>query len=273
MNPEPRRVHSVRPDANQESSRTSFRALRFRRRGIFLLPNLLTTGALFAGFYAIVAAMEGKFFAAPIAIFIAMVLDGLDGRVARFTNTATAFGGQYDSLSDVIAFGLAPALVMYRFALSALATFGPGWEKVGWLAAFFYAAATAMRLARFNARAGKVGKRYFQGLPSPAAAALLAGLVWLSESLGLSIEFVVLPALCLTIFAGALMLSNLGYYSFKEFKLDRRLAFPSVILVPLLFVAISLSPAGVLFGVFLVYALSAPIWWLVRLERRRRRRA
>lgn len=271
MKSEPRHVYSL-SSSSPTPQNDGGPGRHFGRRGIFLLPNLFTTAALFAGFYSIVAAMNGRFTQAAIAIFIAMVLDGLDGRVARLTGTATAFGTQYDSLSDVIAFGLAPALVMYRFAFSTLTEYGSAWANVGWLVAFFYAAATAMRLARFNARAGKVGKRYFQGLPSPAAAALLAGLVWLSRSLGLSLQLIALPALGLTLFAGVMMLSNLGYYSFKEFKLDRRLAFPSVILVPLLFVAISLSPPGVLFGVFFIYSLSAPLWWLVRVQRRRRRR-
>lgn len=244
-----------------------------RRRGIFLLPNLFTTAALFAGFYSIVAAMSGQFTPASIAIFIAMVLDGLDGRVARLTGTASDFGAYYDSLSDVVAFGLAPALLVYRFALEGLVDYGWIWAKIGWLAAFFYAVAAALRLARFNARAGKLGKRFFQGLPSPAAAALLAGLVWLAESASWSSAALAIPALVLTVFAGALMVSNLGYYSFKEVRLDRRLAFPSVLLIPLLFILVTLSPPGVLFGTLLLYAVSAPAWWGIRLYRRRRRRA
>lgn len=243
-----------------------------RRRGIFLLPNLFTTAALFAGFYSIVAAMSGLFTSAAIAIFIAMVLDGLDGRVARLTGTASAFGAQYDSLSDMVAFGVAPAVLVYRFSLQGFVDYGWIWAKIGWLAAFFYAVAGALRLARFNARSGKVGKRFFQGLPSPAAAALLAGLVWFVHSIGVSAQTLAVPALALTVIAGALMVSNLGYYSFKELRLDRRLAFPSVLLVPLLFIFVTLSPPGVLFGAFLLYALSAPVWWIYRLYRRRRRR-
>ncbi len=243
-----------------------------RRRGIFLLPNLFTTAALFAGFYSIIAAMSGLFTAASIAIFIAMVLDGLDGRVARFTGTASAFGAQYDSLSDLIAFGLAPALLVYRFALEGLVDYGWIWAKIGWLAAFLYAVTTALRLARFNTRSGTVGKRFFQGLPCPAAAALIAGLIWFTQSIGVSAHMLAIPALVLTIFAAALMVSNLGYYSFKELRLDRRLAFPSVLAIPLLFIFVTLSPPGVLFGVFLLYAISAPAWWTIRLYRRRRRR-
>lgn len=265
MESRPRWIRPV-PENGGEGRRTP------RRRGIFLLPNLFTTAALFAGFYSIVAGMSGRFTAAAITVFIAMVLDGLDGRVARVTGTATAFGGQYDSLSDMVAFGLAPALLVYEFALHALVEYGTIWARIGWLAAFFYATATALRLARFNARAGTQGKRYFQGLPSPAAAALIAGLVWLAQSLGLSARTLAIPALLLTAVAGLLMVSNLGYYSFKELRLDRRLAFPSVLAIPLLFILVTLSPPGVLFGVFFVYALSAPVWWLVRLNRRRLRR-
>lgn len=266
------RLRWVRP-AEHESGPEQVDPGRVRRRGIYLLPNLLTTAALFAGFYSIVAAMSGHFGPASIAIFIAMVLDGLDGRVARLTRTSSEFGGYYDSLSDVVAFGLAPALLVYRFALEGLVDYGSIWAKIGWLAAFFYAVATALRLARFNARAGKVGKRYFQGLPSPAGGALLAGLVWFGESIGASSDALAIPALILTVFAGALMVSNLGYYSFKEIRLDRRLAFPSVVLVPLLFIFVTLSPPGVLFGVLLLYAASAPSWWIIRLYRRRRRHA
>jgi len=243
-----------------------------RRRGIFLLPNLFTTAALFAAFYSIVSSMNGRFAAAAIAIFVALVLDGLDGRVARMTGTATAFGAQYDSISDMVAFGIAPALVAYGFALQALAAYGPIWAKIGWLAAFFYATATGLRLARFNARAATQSKRFFQGLPCPSAAALVAGLVWFAQSLGLSAYSLAIPTLVVTVVAGLLMVSNLGYYSFKEVRLDRRLAFPSVLAVPLLFILVTLSPPGVLFGVFLVYAVSAPLWWLVRLNRRRLRR-
>lgn len=242
-----------------------------RRRGIFLLPNLFTTAALFAGFYAIVAAINGRFILASLVIFIAMLMDGLDGRVARLTNTATAFGMQYDSLSDMVAFGLAPSLLVYRWALSGLIHYGWIWAKIGWLAAFFYAVATALRLARFNARAKVVSKRFFQGLPCPSAAALVAGMIWLATSLHASGDDLALPALALTVCAGLLMVSNLPYYSFKEIRLDRRLAFSSVLLVPLLFIFVALSPQGVLFGSFFLYALSAPLIWAYRFYRRRRR--
>ncbi len=243
-----------------------------RRRGAFLLPNLFTTAALFFGFYSIIASMNGHFSVAAISIYIAMVFDGLDGRVARWTGTATAFGAQYDSLSDVVSFGLAPALMIYALCLRALDVYGPVWAKVGWLVVFFYAATTALRLARFNARAGTVGKRYFQGLPCPAAAAMIAGLVWFSVSQGYSAKIYAIPALAVTVMGGILMVSNLGYYSFKELRLDRRLAFPTILLIPLIFILVTLSPPGVLFGVFFVYAASAPLWWFVRLYRRYLRR-
>ncbi|MEJ2417493.1 MAG: CDP-diacylglycerol--serine O-phosphatidyltransferase, partial [Exilibacterium sp.] len=185
---------------------------KVRRRGIYLLPNLFTTGALFSGFYAVIAGMHGNFEAAAIAIFVAMVLDGLDGRVARLTNTTSAFGVQYDSLSDMVSFGLAPALVMFSWALAPLG-------KLGWAAAFAYAACAALRLARFNTQVGVVDKRYFIGLASPAAAAVLAAIVWSGHDAQISYELAVLVAF-ITVLAGALMVSNVRYYSFKgvDFK-------------------------------------------------------
>ncbi|MDN5864302.1 MAG: CDP-diacylglycerol--serine O-phosphatidyltransferase [Gammaproteobacteria bacterium] len=244
-----------------------------RRRGIFLLPNLFTTAALFAGFYAIIAGMRGGFTAAAIAIFIAMVLDGMDGRVARLTGTASSFGEQYDSLADAVSFGIAPALLVYQFALIELADYGSIWGRIGWLVAFFYAVATALRLARFNARAGTQSKRWFLGLPSPSAAGVVAGMVWLASSLSIDRIAFAPAAAAVTVFVGAMMMSNLGYYSFKEVRLDRRVAVSSVLAVPLVFICVTLSPPGVLFGIFFLYALSAPLWWLVRLNRRRLRRS
>ncbi len=267
-------LKSVQPDSQPPNSRSSKPEAngRPRRRGAFLLPNLFTTAALFAGFYSIIAGMSGRFSAAAIAIFLAMVFDGLDGRVARWTGTATAFGAQYDSLSDVVSFGLAPALLIYNFCGRALVILGPVWAKVGWLVVFFYAATTALRLARFNARIGTVGKRYFQGLPCPSAAALIAGLVWFSVSQGYSTRIYLIPALAITLMAGLLMVSNLAYYSFKELRLNRRLAFPTIFLIPLVIGVVILSPPAVLFTGFLLYAVSAPLWWFVRLYRRYLRR-
>lgn len=234
-----------------------------RRRGIYLLPNLFTTACLFAGFYAALAAIKGNFEAAAVAIFVAMVMDGLDGRVARLTHTQTDFGAQYDSLSDMVAFGLAPALVMYLWALSGLG-------KLGWLAAFVYTAGTALRLARFNTQIGIADKRYFQGLPSPSAAAIIAGTVWLGVDLGIGGPQVSWPACVLTALAGLLMVSNLRYHSFKEIDFRGRVSFIMAVLVMLGFTVIFFQPPLILFLGFLGYAISGPILTLLHLRRRRR---
>jgi CDP-diacylglycerol--serine O-phosphatidyltransferase len=220
-----------------------------RRRGIYILPNLFTTAALFSGFFAIVQAMNGKFEIAAVAIFIAMVFDGLDGRVARLTNTQSAFGAEYDSLSDMVSFGAAPALVIYEWALRGLG-------KIGWIAAFIYCAGAALRLARFNTNIEVVDKRYFQGLPSPAAAALVAGLVWVlidNEWAGDEARWY---ACALTIFAGVTMVTNLRYYSGKDINLRKSVPFIMVVAIALGFALISSYPPGVLFALFLAYALS-----------------
>jgi CDP-diacylglycerol--serine O-phosphatidyltransferase len=235
----------------------------FRRRGIYILPNLLTTAALFAGFFAIVQAMNGKFEVAAVAIFVAMVFDGLDGRVARLTRTQSAFGAEYDSLSDMVSFGAAPALVVYEWALKGLG-------KLGWVAAFIYCAGAALRLARFNTNLGVVDKRYFQGLPSPAAAALVAGLVWVVIDHGWSGEQVRWYACALTAFAGVTMVTNINYYSGKDINLRRSVPFVMVVAFALAFALVSSYPAGVLFGLFLCYALSGygmAAWNLVRRRR------
>lgn len=235
------------------------------RRGIFLLPNLFTTAALFAGFYAIVAAMNGRFEAAAITIFVAMVLDGMDGRIARMTNTQSAFGAEYDSLSDMVSFGLAPALVVYEWSL---ATMG----KLGWLAAFFYAAGTALRLARFNTQVGTADKRFFQGLPCPSAAAVVIGFVWLGHSYGLMGRDAFPFAFFLTVACGLLMVSNIRYHSFKQLDLKDRVPFVAVLLIVLIFVLVSIDPPQVLFGAFFLYALSGPVLTLVHVRRRRAER-
>lgn len=232
------------------------------RRGIYLLPNLFTTAALFAGFYAIVAAMADRYEAAAVAIFVAMVLDGVDGRVARITNTQSAFGAEYDSLSDMVSFGAAPALVVYQWALVDMG-------KLGWLAAFFYAAATALRLARFNTQVGTADKRYFQGLPCPLAAAVVAGLVWFATDYGWEGEGVIPVAFAITVVTGLLMVSNIRYNSFKELDLKGRVPFISVLVVVLVFVFISSDPPLVLFALSVVYMLSGPVLTLVSVRRRR----
>ncbi len=235
--------------------------MNLRKRGIYLLPNLFTTGALFAGFYAIVQAMNQRFEFAAVAIFIAMVLDGLDGRVARLTHTQSEFGAEYDSLSDMVSFGVAPALVMYEWALKGLG-------KWGWFAAFIYCAATALRLARFNTNIDVVDKRYFQGLPSPAAAALVAGFVWVMLDYGFKGSQLGWYAAALTVFAGLSMVSNLPFYSFKDLNMRKSVPFIVIFLIALFFILISSYPPGVLFGLFLCYALSGYVLCLWRLRKK-----
>lgn len=231
------------------------------RRGIYLLPNLFTTGALFAGFYAIVQAMNGRYEYSAIAIFVAMLLDGLDGRVARLTHTQSAFGAEYDSLSDMVSFGAAPSLVVYEWALKDMG-------KLGWVAAFIYCAGAALRLARFNTNIEIVDKRYFQGLPSPAAAALVAGLIWVLHDLGISGNEARWFACALTIFAGVTMVSNIRYWSGKDINLRRSVPFIVIVAIMLGFALISSYPEGVMFTLFLLYALSGYVmayWrWLHR---------
>jgi CDP-diacylglycerol--serine O-phosphatidyltransferase len=234
-----------------------------RRRGIYLLPNLFTTGALFAGFYAITSAMGGRYETAAMAIFIAMILDGLDGRVARLTNTQSDFGAQYDSLSDMVSFGAAPALVMYLWAFSSLG-------KLGLFAAFVHMAGGALRLARFNTQLTSADKRYFQGLPSPAAAAILAGFVLISLEYGYSIEIIKYPAVLLTICTGLLMVSNFRYSSFKDIDLKGKVPFVVAIAVMLAIAFIMTQPQTMLFLLFLVYAVSGPVVTLVARKRRAR---
>jgi CDP-diacylglycerol--serine O-phosphatidyltransferase len=224
--------------------------LDIRRRSIYLLPNLFTTGALFAGFFAIVQAMNGRFEQAAVAIFIAMILDGLDGRVARMTRTQSEFGAQYDSLSDMVSFGVAPSLLIYEWAFRDLG-------KLGWFAAFIYCAGAALRLARFNANIDVVDKRFFQGLPSPAAAALVAGFVWIVVDKGyFTAHDCRWFAAALTVFAGLSMVSNVKFYSFKDFNMRKSVPFIVIFLFALFFILISSDPPSVLFLLFLGYALS-----------------
>ncbi len=237
-----------------------------RRRGIYLLPNLFTTAALFAGFYAVLAADQNRFEAAALAIFAAMILDGIDGRIARLTRTQSAFGAEYDSLSDMVAFGVAPALVMYDWALAGLG-------KVGWLAAFVYTAGAALRLARFNTQLGNADKRYFQGLPSPSAAAIPTAAIWIgADNQLIGADFAWLAAI-LTAVTGLLMVSNFRYHSFKELSLhDRRVPFIMTVMVMLIFAFVVIDPPIVLFILALGYAFSGPILTLIHLRRRRMER-
>jgi CDP-diacylglycerol---serine O-phosphatidyltransferase len=243
--------------------------IKKRGRGIYLLPNLITTAALFAGFYGIVAATQGKFEQAAMTIFIAMVLDALDGRVARMTNTQTAFGAEYDSLADMSSFGLAPALVMYEWSLSSLRDVSFSLGKFGWLAAFLYVASGALRLARFNTKASNTDKRYFQGLPSPAAAAVVVGFVWACFDNGIDGAAVAMLSLSIIIFAGIMMVSNVAYYSFKDIDFHNKVPFMAMLIVVLVFVFASIDPPIMLFGCFMIYALSGPAISLMRRFRKR----
>jgi len=225
---------------------------RPRRKGIYILPNLFTLAALFGGFYAIVMAMNGKFEQAAIGIFCAMVLDSLDGRVARMTNTQSAFGEQMDSLSDMVSFGAAPALIMYEWTLK-------GMGKLGWIAAFVYCSGAALRLARFNTNIGVVDKRFFQGLPSPAAAALVVGLIWVMTDWGPEGRLLSwMPWFCfaLTLYAGLTMVTNVPFYSFKDVNFRRTVPFIVIVAIALSFAVITIHPPIVLFGIFVVYGFS-----------------
>lgn len=233
-----------------------------RSRGIYLLPNLLTTLALFAGFYAIVAAIDGNFASAGIAVFVAMVMDGMDGRVARMTSTQSDFGKEYDSLSDMVSFGLAPAVVVYQWGVARLLEYSVAWGRIGWLVAFLFAVTAALRLARFNSAPESEEKSWFQGLPSPSAAALVAAFVWLSAEYSIGGFSGLVLAFAITAVAGALMVSNFRYYSFKSINLGRRVSFAYLLLVPLIIALISINPPLVLFILFLGYASSGPLLWL-----------
>ncbi len=238
-----------------------------RRRGIYLLPNLLTTAALFGGFFAIIAASQGRFEAACVAIFVSGVLDGLDGRVARLTGTQSEFGVQYDSLSDLVSFGMAPALVMYYWSLSSLKLDGITAGKFGWLAAFLYAACAALRLARFNSQVGQVDKRWFIGLASPAAAGLMASFVWTAHDFGWNGRDLRHVALGVTIAAGLLMVSRIRYTSFKGSgsgpKADR-VPFFALLIVVVVLIALTVDAPRTLLAASALYALSGPVQWLWR---------
>ena len=235
-------------------------------RGIYLLPNLFTTAGLFAGFYSIVASMKGYFDLAAITIFVAMIMDSLDGRVARLTNTQSEFGVQYDSLSDMVAFGVAPALVIYNWSLMNLG-------KFGWLAAFLFAATVALRLARFNTQVELVDKRYFQGLPCPAGAGVIASIVWIGHEYLFPPNTLSVAIAVVTMIIGLLMVSDFRYYSFKKIDFKGKVPFFAVIMVVLVYIAVSIEPPVVLFVVFTAYLLSGPIvtFYAIREQRRKRR--
>ena len=232
--------------------------LHKRRKGIYVLPNLFTLAALFGGFYAIVMVMNGRFELASMGVFCAMVLDSLDGRVARMTNTQSAFGEQMDSLSDMVSFGAAPALIAYMWALQGLG-------RWGWIAAFVYCACAALRLARFNVNTGVVDKRFFQGLPSPAAAALVMGFIWLltdagvhpgQDLLGLSWVHITWVMFGFTLYAGLTMVTNVPFYSFKDLHMKKSVPFAAIVLIALGIAVVNIHPPTVLFGIFVLYGLS-----------------
>ena len=243
-------------DLDYEVEELALEKPRLRSKGIYLLPNAFTTAALFSGFFAIVNAMNDQFQVAAIAIFASLVLDGMDGRVARMTNTQSAFGEQYDSLADMVSFGVAPALVAYEWALKDLG-------KWGWLAAFTYCAGAALRLARFNVNTGVVDKKFFQGLPSPAAGSLIAGFIWLADDNKIPVRDSAIPWITffIAVYAGLTMVSNARFYSGKALDVRYRVPFGVMVLLILTFVLISSNPPLTLFGLFVIYSASGYVIW------------
>ncbi len=236
-----------------------------RPRGIYLLPNLFTIAALFSGFYAVVAAMQHHYDVAAIAIFVAMLFDGLDGRVARMTDTQTPFGAEFDSLSDMVSFGMAPSLVLYTWSLHYLG-------KPGWLAAFIYCACSALRLARFNT-VTVPDKRYFQGLSTTAAAGFVAGVVWVCDSYGLSGHSLSYLIFALAVGVGALKVSRIPYRSFKDLDLRDKVPFVVIVVLVMIFVLVVMDPPDLLLLVFGAYAVSGPAGYLVQFVTKRKRKA
>lgn len=236
-------------DGEQPSAPGRDVMVRKRRKGIYILPNLFTLGGLFGGFYAVVMAMDGRFENAAIGVFCAMVLDSLDGRIARMTNTQSAFGEQMDSLADMVSFGAAPALIVYVWALSSLG-------RWGWIGAFVYCACAALRLARFNVNTSVVDKRFFQGLPSPAAAALVAGFIWLMTDAGIDGQDVRWFAFALTLYSGLTMVTNVPFYSFKDVQMKKSVPFAVIVLIALGIAVINIDPPTVMFGLFIIYGFS-----------------
>ena len=246
-------MNELIPAPDDEDDDDAHVAPRLRRKGVYILPNLFTLAALFGGFYAIVMAMNGKYESSCYGVFCAMVLDSLDGRVARMTNTQSAFGAEMDSLSDMVSFGAAPALIVYEWALKGLG-------KAGWGIAFFYCACAALRLARFNTNQAVVDKRYFQGLPSPAAAALVAGFIWVVVDAGFTDirpdGLIAMAAAAVTFYAGMTMVVNVPFYSFKDLSLKRSVPFIVIVLIALAIGIINLYPARIIFAIFCLYGLS-----------------
>lgn len=250
-------------------SEEKIKTVEKRGRGIYLLPNLFTTAALMAGFYAIIAAFNANYDASAIAIVAAMVLDGFDGRVARMTNTTSAFGAEYDSMSDMVSFGVAPAFLVYAWSLSSMSVVKYG--HLGWVCAFFYTACCGLRLARFNVQVGKADKRFFQGLACPAAAALIACTVWVIDDIGVPGREIAFLSFFVTLFTGMLMVSNFTYYSFKDLGSRRTVPFFVTLILILLVVFVSFDPPKVLLFGFVLYVLSGPVYAVFRWIRKRNR--
>ena len=238
--------------------------------GVFLLPNIITTAALFSGFYSIVSSINGNYTSAVIAILIAMILDGLDGRIARLTNTQTEFGAYYDSLSDLLCFGVAPAVFIYIWSLSSFNDYGWHWSKIAWIVSFIYTASVALRLARFNSKLHVQDKKYFLGLASPASAAVIICYAWVIIDTGLNVESFKWLSLILLIFLSTLMVSNITYYSFKDIDLRQKAPHISLFVIVIVLSFISFDPPLVLLSFFSIYALSGPSLFLLRLFRKRR---
>ncbi|QDL54846.1 CDP-diacylglycerol--serine O-phosphatidyltransferase [Rhodoferax aquaticus] len=245
---------------NDKTGASDTTLMRKRRKGIYILPNLFTLAALFGGFYAVVMAMNGRFDLAAVGIFCAMVLDSLDGRIARMTNTQSAFGEQMDSLSDMVSFGAAPALISYEWALKDLG-------RWGWFAAFVYCACAALRLARFNVNTAVVDKRYFQGLPSPAAAALVAGFIWLCNDLGYGGSELTWAMFVVALYSGLTMVTNVPFYSFKDVQMKKSVPFAVIVLIALAIALINLHPPIVMFAAFVVYGVSGYVVYGLRRSR------
>lgn len=244
-------------DEPDQPAKSDAIGIRKPRKGIYVLPNLFTLAALFGGFYSIVMAMNGRFEQAAIGVFCAMVLDSLDGRVARMTNTQSAFGEQMDSLADMVSFGAAPALIAYVWALTGLG-------RWGWIAAFVYCACAALRLARFNVNTAVVDKRFFQGLPSPAAAALVTGFIWLMTEAGIKGAEVSWVMFGLTLYAGLTMVTNVPFYSFKDVSFKRSVPFAVIVLIALGIAVINIDPPTVIFGLFMLYGVSGYVLYVWR---------
>ncbi|MDR2213214.1 MAG: CDP-diacylglycerol--serine O-phosphatidyltransferase [Pseudomonadales bacterium] len=255
----------IEPLISEHEEVISVDGKKIRRRGVYLLPNMLTTGAMFAGFYAVIAGMGGDFRHACLAIIVAMILDGLDGRVARLTKTQSAFGAEYDSLSDMLAFGVAPALICFSWALSELG-------NLGWTAAFIYVACAALRLARFNVQQGSADKRFFTGLPSPSAAGLVVFMVWAMFEYEIEVTRTVAGiAAAVTVLGGLLMVLSVRYYSFKELGFKHRVPFFVILVLIFVFVIIAWDPPSVMFSMAVLYALSGPVFALYQRRKRRKK--